>query len=600
MKNYFFLIVFLNFSILFSQNGIVGDGFGGRLWYHPTNYVVGSYSAFVTCENQLYGWGCNENGELGQDPLVLYGSESPIQIPNMNDVKYFTSGYVCGAIKLDNSGWVSGFYNLNYEPTQVRSDVKFVDASQGYLSFIKNNGTVWSLGENFGTFGNNSFTSSFESPLQMNGINNAVRIASSTYTNYVLTEDGNVYVAGKNFSGNPLGTSDTSISEALTPLLMHNLENIIDIKAVSSSLIALNESGEVFWFNNLDDSIPYPHKIEALSNIVAVSGVCDGEEFLVLDESKNVYSFIDGITSSIVATDVIDILAGETFSYLVKSDGTLWCRGSSLIGSVWLNLSNETRLNYTLIDYNEFPEICAPILNHVEIIDCETIQVFMNDEMSPYVYNIGNGNQSSPIFTEMNPGNYIISVVNGVGDTTVFNITLPANIENVNSDFLSSDSSQLILVGSSLNFVDLSSESSNIYWNINNNYISSDSLLTYSFQEEGIYCVELIAENNNCTDSSEICFQVYDNQIFFPNVFTPNGDGDNDVFKINLTGTVNYNATIVNRWGNKVAELSNSFPTWNGKVDGVEAVDGVYFITVDYSVLGLEPQKYSGFFHLQR
>jgi hypothetical protein len=39
-----------------SQNLMVGDGFGGRLWYKPYNYTTGSYSAYTICgeEKQLY------------------------------------------------------------------------------------------------------------------------------------------------------------------------------------------------------------------------------------------------------------------------------------------------------------------------------------------------------------------------------------------------------------------------------------------------------------------------------------------------------------------------------------------------------------------
>jgi hypothetical protein len=51
---------------------MVGDGFGGRLWYNPTNYTVGSYSAYSLCydicgtgETQLYGWGANGYNQLG-------------------------------------------------------------------------------------------------------------------------------------------------------------------------------------------------------------------------------------------------------------------------------------------------------------------------------------------------------------------------------------------------------------------------------------------------------------------------------------------------------------------------------------------------------
>ena len=46
---------------------MVGDGFGGRGWYVPHNYQVGAYAGYTVCgdSNQLYAWGGNYSGELG-------------------------------------------------------------------------------------------------------------------------------------------------------------------------------------------------------------------------------------------------------------------------------------------------------------------------------------------------------------------------------------------------------------------------------------------------------------------------------------------------------------------------------------------------------
>jgi alpha-tubulin suppressor-like RCC1 family protein len=68
---------------------------------------------------------------------------------------------------------------------------------------------------------------------------------------------------------------------------------------------------------------------------VAISGCDDGYHFMALDANKNCYAWGDNFghltsannrsysTPSLVATNVIDIMAGETFSYIVKADGIL-------------------------------------------------------------------------------------------------------------------------------------------------------------------------------------------------------------------------------------------------------------------------------------
>ena len=47
-----------------------------------------------------------------------------------------------------------------------------------------------------------------------------------------------------------------------------------------------------------------------------------------------------------------------------------------------------------------------------------------------------------------------------------------------------------------------------------------------------------------------------------PNVFTPNNDGVNDVFKIQVVNINNWNCKIYNRWGNIITELNESKNEW--------------------------------------
>lgn len=66
-------------------------------------------------------------------------------------------------------------------------------------------------------------------------------------------------------------------------------------------------------------------------------------------------------------------------------------------------------------------------------------------------------------------------------------------------------------------------------------------------------------------------------QLIIPNVFTPNGDGANDVFFITSSGLSEYNLTILNRWGNTVFESEDPAEAWDGKSNGEPCTDGTYF-----------------------
>ena len=93
-------------SNLFAQNSLTGDGFGGRSWYVAHNYLTGSYAAFAVCgtDKQLYGWGDNLFGELGNGTTI--STNIPIAVTGMNHVKFYAAGYMCAVIKDDNTLWV--------------------------------------------------------------------------------------------------------------------------------------------------------------------------------------------------------------------------------------------------------------------------------------------------------------------------------------------------------------------------------------------------------------------------------------------------------------------------------------------------------------
>jgi len=90
-----------------------------------------------------------------------------------------------------------------------------------------------------------------------------------------------------------------------------------------------------------------------------------------------------------------------------------------------------------------------------------------------------------------------------------------------------------------------------------------------------------------------------------PNVFTPSGDGVNDTYFLSTKNVVKLDLVIMNRWGNVLFEKSSDNlvadnPTWDGKVNGVLANEGVYFYKyVGYNISGQEVTGH-GFFHLVR
>ncbi len=76
-----------------------------------------------------------------------------------------------------------------------------------------------------------------------------------------------------------------------------------------------------------------------------------------------------------------------------------------------------------------------------------------------------------------------------------------------------------------------------------------------------------------------------DGEAIIPNVFSPNGDGKNDVFEVRGLGVQEFSMEVYNRWGQKMYETNSPVRGWKGQVDNesdLPVPDGTYFYIVSY------------------
>lgn len=91
-------------------------------------------------------------------------------------------------------------------------------------------------------------------------------------------------------------------------------------------------------------------------------------------------------------------------------------------------------------------------------------------------------------------------------------------------------------------------------------------------------------------------------ELFIPNIFSPNGDNDNSLFKVTAIGYENYHIEIYDRWGIKVFESNDANLHWNGKIDNInqDVPDGTYYYILSIrKQMGIE-EKHKGFLILTR
>lgn len=107
-----------------------------------------------------------------------------------------------------------------------------------------------------------------------------------------------------------------------------------------------------------------------------------------------------------------------------------------------------------------------------------------------------------------------------------------------------------------------------------------DENYTHTFSESGKYKVKIEVRKESELASDSIEISVSESAIAVPKIFTPNGDGFNDEFRVAYTSLAEFDCTILNRWGRIVYRFSNPQKGWDGTINGKQAAEGTYFYII--------------------
>ncbi len=194
--------------------------------------------------------------------------------------------------------------------------------------------------------------------------------------------------------------------------------------------------------------------------------------------------------------------------------------------------------------------------------------------------------QNNQTASNLAAGNYTVSVSCGVC-SSMASVSI-ANDPGPNANFIATP--QVITIENpTVDFTDVTSGNINAwYWNLGDGASSINSTLQHTYTQVGSYDVMLVVvDNNGCSDSVIKTIIVHDyTTLYIPNTFTPNDDGNNDVFTprgINIDAD-NFEMLIYDRWGELVYQtkkwLVTSCEGWNGTKNNSgtseKAVTGIY------------------------
>ncbi len=278
-------------------------------------------------------------------------------------------------------------------------------------------------------------------------------------------------------------------------------------------------------------------------------------------------SWLSNVTD---ANPVVTMPQGTTgsFFYVVSISDPLCPRTDTV------NVVSHTN-PVAVIDTNGSTRICAN----------QTVNIATVGSYSSYLWN--NGSTASSINANQ-AGNYFVVVTDAFGCKDTSNIitvsTIPIPTVQVYPDTLINYGDSVTLY-TDINLSSASIDSFSWYPAINISCPTCNNPIVTPLEAAQYYGVNVYSGGCTATDSALIRV-VFPNNFYIPNAFTPNGDGNNDVFYIQAQGGVKVELfQVFNRWGEKVHE--GSYP-WDGTYKGKSAPQGVYVYIFKLGLFGEE------------
>jgi gliding motility-associated-like protein len=199
-------------------------------------------------------------------------------------------------------------------------------------------------------------------------------------------------------------------------------------------------------------------------------------------------------------------------------------------------------------------------------------------------------NLTGSILVSNTPGDYHLAITNTVNGCKTM-VEFGVMEGGIHADFIPSPATGFAPLSVTFNNISsASTNSTNIVsiWGYGNGAITqtlmNTQLASTTYSMAGTYSVILKVQKGSCTDTAMRIIRVeLPSALEVPNIFTPNGDKVNDVFKLRASNLSEIYIIIHDRWGNRVYEVTSETGNfaWDGNnLQGGKCADGVYFYII--------------------
>lgn len=254
--------------------------------------------------------------------------------------------------KISAAGLAAPADNTQSNPVATNNEHKIAGGA-GFSVSIRNDGTVWTWGENgYGQLGNSS-TENKVIPNQIMGMSSVASVSAGSYHAVALKNDGTVWTWGYNRYGQ-LGNG--TIQYRTSPVEVSGLSDVVQISAGYYHTAALKSDGTVWvWGYNGEGELGdgtttnrvAPVQVQGISDIKAIA--CGGWHTVAIKSDGTVWAWGyngqgqlgDGTETNRTSpvqvsslTDIVSVSAGHYHTIAVKSNGIAFSWGSNEYGQL--------------------------------------------------------------------------------------------------------------------------------------------------------------------------------------------------------------------------------------------------------------------------
>lgn len=265
-----------------------------------------AHSLALKNDGTVWAWGSNIYGQLGN--ASTNNTNTPVQTLLLNNVIAISAGgWHSVALKNDGTVWTWG-WNMDGQlgdgtttdktiPTQVPglSNIIQIAAGTYHVLALKSDGTVWAWGDNlYGQIGNGTNGADVTTPVQVQGLTHVVKIAAGRFFSLAVKDDGSVWTWGQNLYGQ-LG--DGSTTDRYTPVQVSGLTLALPAVVATGAFhcTAVKSDGTVWAWgrnsygnlgNNTLNNSNVPVQMLNISDVVEMS---NGTNFSIMVKADHTF-----------------------------------------------------------------------------------------------------------------------------------------------------------------------------------------------------------------------------------------------------------------------------------------------------------------------